>query len=48
MKACLKDAGIEASKIDELVLVGGMTRMLKVVDHGEITREQTAATRRES
>src|SRR5208282_3634345 len=26
VKACLKDAGIEASKIDELVLVGGMTR----------------------
>ena len=30
--ACLKDAGIEASKIDELVLVGGMTRMPKVVE----------------
>ena len=29
MKACLKDAGIEASKIDELVLVGGMTRLLR-------------------
>jgi len=29
--ACLKDAGIEASKIDELVLVGGMTRMPQVV-----------------
>src|SRR5712672_1355074 len=28
----LKDAGIEAEKIDELVLVGGMTRMPKVVD----------------
>src|SRR5450432_2910287 len=32
VKACLKDAGIEASKIDELVLVGGMTRMPKVVE----------------
>ena len=32
MKACLKDAGIEASKIDELVLVGGMTRMPRVVE----------------
>ncbi len=32
VKACLKDAGVEASKIDELVLVGGMTRMPKVVE----------------
>jgi molecular chaperone DnaK len=32
VKACLKDAGIEAAKIDELVLVGGMTRMPKVVE----------------
>jgi molecular chaperone DnaK len=32
VKSCLQDAGIEASKIDELVLVGGMTRMPKVVD----------------
>src|SRR5580698_806772 len=31
-KACLQDAGIEAAKIDELVLVGGMTRMPKVVE----------------
>jgi molecular chaperone DnaK len=30
--SCLKDAGIEAAKIDELVLVGGMTRMPKVVE----------------
>lgn len=30
--ACLKDAGIDASKIDELVLVGGMTRMPKVIE----------------
>src|SRR5216110_2582338 len=29
---CLKDADISADKIDELVLVGGMTRMPKVVD----------------
>ena len=29
--ACLKDANIEAAKIDELVLVGGMTRMPRVV-----------------
>jgi molecular chaperone DnaK len=32
VKNCLKDAGIEAAKIDELVLVGGMTRMPRVVD----------------
>jgi len=32
VEACLKDAGIEASKIDELVLVGGMTRMPRVVE----------------
>jgi len=31
-RACLKDAGLEARAIDELVLVGGMTRMPKVVD----------------
>ena len=32
VKACLNDAGIDAAKIDELVLVGGMTRMPKVVE----------------
>jgi molecular chaperone DnaK len=32
VKSCLKDAGIGADKIDELVLVGGMTRMPKVVE----------------
>jgi len=32
VKACLKDAGIKAAKIDELVLVGGMTRMPRVVE----------------
>ncbi len=31
VKNCLKDAGITADKIDELVLVGGMTRMPRVV-----------------
>ncbi len=30
--ACLKDAGIDAHTIDELVLVGGMTRSPKVVE----------------
>src|SRR5437762_3662162 len=32
VKNCLKDAGMSADKVDELVLVGGMTRMPKVVD----------------
>jgi len=32
VKACLKDADIDAAKIDELVLVGGMTRMPRVVE----------------
>src|SRR3989442_1496806 len=32
VKNCLRDADISAEKIDELVLVGGMTRMPKVVD----------------
>jgi molecular chaperone DnaK len=32
VKACLKDADLESSKIDELVLVGGMTRMPRVVE----------------
>jgi molecular chaperone DnaK len=32
VKNCLKDAGVSTEKIDELVLVGGMTRMPKVVD----------------
>jgi molecular chaperone DnaK len=31
-KNCLKDSGVTTDKIDELVLVGGMTRMPKVVD----------------
>jgi molecular chaperone DnaK len=32
VKACLKDAGVDAEHIDELVLVGGMTRMPRVVE----------------
>src|SRR6266705_1765254 len=35
VKNCLKDAGITADKIDELVLVGGMTRMPRVVQTAE-------------
>ncbi len=32
VKACLKDAGLNSGEIDELVLVGGMTRMPRVVE----------------
>ncbi len=35
VKACLKDSGINPSDIDELVLVGGMTRMPRVVQTAE-------------
>ncbi|MEP3639306.1 MAG: molecular chaperone DnaK [Paracoccaceae bacterium] len=35
-KAALKDAGLSANDIDEVVLVGGMTRMPRVVD--EVTK----------
>jgi molecular chaperone DnaK len=40
VKHCLSDAGLEAKVIDELVLVGGMTRMPKVVDtaHGLVNK----------
>ena len=32
VRNCLKDAGVTADQIDELVLVGGMTRMPRVVE----------------
>ncbi len=32
VKACLKDAGLSEKEVDELVLVGGMTRMPKVIE----------------
>jgi len=32
VEACLRDAKIDMSKVDELVLVGGMTRMPKVIE----------------
>jgi len=35
VKSCLKDAGVNPSDIDELVLVGGMTRMPRVVETAE-------------
>src|SRR6266849_5900110 len=35
VKNCLKDAGVQVNDIDELVLVGGMTRMPRVVQTAE-------------
>ena len=32
VKACLKDAKLNPSEVDEVVLVGGMTRMPKIID----------------
>ena len=32
LKAAMKDAGVKASDIDEVVLVGGMTRMPKIIE----------------
>ncbi|MCW1884769.1 molecular chaperone DnaK [Luteolibacter flavescens] len=32
VRDCLKEAGISSSQVDELVLVGGMTRMPKVIE----------------
>jgi molecular chaperone DnaK len=32
MKAALKDAGLKAAEIDDVVMVGGMTRMPKVIE----------------
>src|SRR6185295_16330977 len=32
VQACLKDAGVKAEDIDELVMVGGMTRMPRVIE----------------
>ena len=32
VKSCLKDAGLTSGEVDELVLVGGMTRMPRVVE----------------
>ena len=31
-KAAIKDAGLTAGEIDEVILVGGMTRMPKVIE----------------
>ncbi|MGC4015119.1 MAG: molecular chaperone DnaK [Luteolibacter sp.] len=41
VRDCLAAAGLDASKIDELVLVGGMTRMPKVVETAKQLAGQT-------
>jgi len=41
VRDCLKEAGVTTKQIDELVLVGGMTRMPKVVD---VARELAGQT----
>ena len=41
VKDCLAEAGVSASQIDELVLVGGMTRMPKVVETARELAGQT-------
>lgn len=35
--SCLKDAGVDASKINEVIMVGGMTRMPKVQETAKAT-----------
>ncbi len=42
---CLKEAGVSSGEINELVLVGGMTRMPKVVAICQGTRRQDPAPR---
>jgi molecular chaperone DnaK len=41
VRDCLKEAGVTPAQIDELVLVGGMTRMPKVVDTARELAGQT-------
>ena len=41
VRDCMKEAGLSASEIDELVLVGGMTRMPKVVEIAKDLAGQT-------
>ena len=49
VKQALKDAGVTASQIDEVILVGGMTRMPKVQEAVKaICRRQGAAQGRQS
>src|ERR1022692_4171164 len=45
-KSCLKDADLTSAQIDELVLVGGMTRMPKVVATAMIPRNTTIPSKK--
>ena len=47
VKACLKDAKLTEKEINELVLVGGMTRMPKVIETARKLDRQGTAQRRE-
>ena len=47
VKAALKDAGLKAGEIDEVVLVGGMTRMPKIQESREAVLRQGAAQGRQ-
>ena len=48
VKQALKDAGVTASQIDEVILVGGMTRMPKVQEAVKAAVRQGAAQGRQS
>ena len=39
-KDCMKDAGVSASEIKEVLLVGGMTRMPKVRPHAAVLMQR--------
>ena len=47
VKQALKDASVEPKDIDEVVLVGGMTRMPKIQEHGQELLRQGAAQGRQ-
>ena len=47
VKQALKDAGLEAKDIDQVILVGGMTRMPAVQDKVKESPRQGAAPRRQ-
>ena len=41
-KDCIKDAGVSPSEINEVLLVGGMTRMPKVRPYSSIQLKQSS------
>jgi len=45
VQACLKDAGVTADDIDELVMVGGMTRMPTRRRNGTLAHQENNHTR---